>query len=94
MRLDKESPRYFATHWRNIPEATTDALDDFLFWLEYDSYNERALEDHEVTEQELKLIKALVDVYLGRDMGKVKQGENQMLDQWIKAVEGVNRSVE
>ena len=70
----ENSPRYAVQHWRTV-QPEEDALDSFLFWVEYDS------DASEETEAE---IKKLVDQYLGRDMEKIKAGENELLAQWIK----------
>ncbi len=81
-QLDIESsPVYAVRHWRKAGTAE-ETLDDFLFWLEYD-YDT----DNEAVQFYLPNIKALIDEYLGRDMQKIKQGERQLLDAWIKAAE-------
>ena len=80
MSRDTESPRYFAVHWRNVPETTEAELEDFLAWLEYDQ------DSPDISDGQMKDIKALVNAYLGRNMSQVKKGERAMLDQWTKAV--------
>lgn len=77
---DKES-LYLVTHWRNN-QQTADIFDNFLFWLEYDS--------PEDNQEELDRITVLVNEFLGRDMNKIRQGEQEMLDRWIKANEKLN----
>ncbi len=88
-QIDLESsPVYAVRHWRKTGTAE-ETLDEFLFWLEYD------MDSPDTTSaEELKSIKALIDEYLGRDMQKIKQGERQLLDAWIRAAQGVNRTVE
>lgn len=73
----ENSPRYAVQHWRNIPEEDTNALESFLFWLEYDC-------EEDVSKEDMKKIKDLVNQYLGLDMDKIKAGENELLAQWIK----------
>jgi hypothetical protein len=77
--LDKESPVYFVRKWRNVPEQDEAMLEDFIAWLEYDD------ESPVIGNVDLRLIKDLVDAYLGRNMKQIKKGESQLLDQWIKA---------
>lgn len=71
---DNESPAYHVRHWRAVPKETENTLEDFLWWLKYDADN---MEDEDV-----KMIKSLVDQYLGRNMSKVRQGEKEMLAKW------------
>ena len=81
----ENSPLYAVRHWRNTPEETESTLEDFLFWLEYDREGDG---DSEAIEANLPSIKALVDEYLGRDMSKIKAGENELLKQWTQATKG------
>jgi hypothetical protein len=77
--LDRESPVYFVRKWRNVPEQDENTLEDFLDWVEF---NEQA---PDIGADELRVIKDYVNAYLGRNMKQIKKGENQLLDQWIKA---------
>jgi hypothetical protein len=79
MKLDRESPVYLVRKWRNVPEQDENTLEDFLSWLKYDD-GAADIEDETV-----KQIEMWINAYLGRDMKKVKKGESQLLDQWIKA---------
>jgi hypothetical protein len=79
MKLDRESPVYFVRKWRNVPEQDEAMLEDFLAWLEYDD------QAPDIGNVDLRLVKDLVDAYLGRNMKQIKKGESQLLDQWIKA---------
>jgi hypothetical protein len=79
MKLDRESPVYFVRKWRSVPEQDEAVLEDFLAWLEYDD------ESPTIGEVDMRQVKELVNAYLGRDMKKIKKGESQLLDQWIKA---------
>ena len=80
--FDNTSLAYHVRHWRNVPKETEDTLEDFLAWLEYDD------ESPDMSEDELKAVKALVDAYLGRDMKKVRQGEKELLAKWMQNVKG------
>lgn len=74
----ESSPVYAVRHWRKT-SAEEENLEDFLFWLEYDS------ESPDIGKETIKSIKAMIDQYLGRDMQKIEQGERELLDAWIKA---------
>lgn len=74
--LDNTSPQYHVRRWRAVPEETENTLEDFLWWLEFDG------ESPDLSDEELKVVKALVDAYLGRNMSKVRQGEEEMLAKW------------
>ena len=73
------SPKYAVMKYRN-PEtiAKEETLDDFLYWLAYDSKDE-------IGNEAMKNLKALFDKYLELDENKVQAGEKELLDQWIKA---------
>lgn len=73
-----ESPVFAAKHWRNKPQEVEDALEDFLYWMEYDREEETPL-------FEFENIRALIDEYLGIDPEKIKQGEQELMQAWIKA---------
>ena len=76
-------PSAIVGHWRNIPEETEAALDDFLFWLEYD----HPANQHAPTKEQLTAVKKWVDAYLQRDPQIIAQAEQSMLDAWITAVD-------
>lgn len=78
---DNTSPLYRVRKWRNVPQETEDALEDFLDWLEHDD------ESPEINKEELMVVKWLVDSYLGRT-SKVKDGEVILLQRWIDSVKG------
>lgn len=79
MKYDDTSPRYAVLHWRN-PETQKEeeVLESFLSWLEKDY-------DSEFAKVYLESIKKLANEYLGRDMKKIKAGEQKLLEQWRKA---------
>ena len=72
-------PSAIVQHWRNVPEETETALDDFLFWLEYD----HPANQNAPTDEELTAVKRWVDTYLQRDPQTLAQAEQAMLDTWI-----------
>lgn len=74
----KQTTLYAVRHWRKTSEAE-EALDDFILWLEIDS------ESPDIGADSIRDIKALIDAYLHRDMQKIEQGEQELLDAWIKA---------
>lgn len=74
----KESPVFAVKNWRNMPQETEETLENFLFWLGYDREEETSL-------FEFENIRALIDEYLGRDLKKIKQGEQELMQAWIKA---------
>ena len=82
MQEYKLSPKFAAVRWRNVGQETIDSLDEFLAWLEFDDDSPISKEDQPETFRD---IENLVDLYLGRDKKKVAQGEQQLLDAWIKA---------
>jgi hypothetical protein len=76
-----ETPEYALLHWRNVPQEDENALDSFMTWIEKDNLDE-------ADEVYLPIIKGLVDQYLGRDMKKIKQAEQERLEKWIKSTTG------
>lgn len=81
MPADTESPRYHVAHWRN-PETIQEeeVLSSFLDWLR-ESYDDDILLPSEFHQIEL-----FVDEYLQHDEQKIKQGESELLENWIKSV--------
>ena len=78
-QLDNTSPEHKALlHWRNLPQTTIDALDDFIFWLEYDN------DSPDISIEEIRDIEKLVSLFLGEQ--KIVQGERAMLAQWNQDV--------
>lgn len=76
-------PSAIVSRWRNTPEAVTEALDDFLFWLEYDHPDNQ----NAPTDEELTAVKKWVDTYLQRDPQTIAQAEQAMLAGWIANVD-------
>lgn len=74
----ENSPLFAVRHWRNIPQETEDSLEDFLFWLEYNR-------EDDIPSSDLEDITALINEFLGRDPKKIKQGEQELMQAWIKA---------
>jgi hypothetical protein len=66
--------------YRNIPEATIEAFDDFLFWLENDKDSPSGVN--------FPAVESAVDLYLGRN--QIEQGEQDMLNKWRAAVKTVS----
>jgi len=79
------SPSAVVNHWRNIPQTTIEALDDFLFWLEYN----HLANQHVPTNEELTAVKKLIDEYLQRDQQTIARAEQALLKNWITAVTGL-----
>jgi hypothetical protein len=75
----ENSPLYAVLKYRHTPQEAEDALDDFLFWLEYDSDAPEQEKDH------LSDLKSLVDQFLGRSE-KVHTGELELLERWRDSV--------
>ena len=75
------SPKYAVMKYRN-PEtiAKEETFDDFLLWLQYAS----EMSDKQ-TENLVKFLRPLISQYLELDENKVRAGEKELLDQWIKA---------
>ena len=62
-------------------EAKESAMDDFMFWLEHDC-------ELEVSKEDLNDLQNLINLYVGYDIDKVKQGELEMLQTWKDATNG------
>ena len=56
-------------------EQKENALDDFMFWLEHDC-------ELEVSKEDMNDLQNLINLYVGYDIDKVKQGELEMLEKW------------
>lgn len=85
MEKDTDSPRYFAKHWRNIPQEKLDALEEFMAWYEtdyVDNHEDQLLIPVAVTE-----MRHIIDEFLELNPIKAKLGEEQLLERWIKANE-------
>ena len=76
----ESSPLFAVRRWRNVPESTTEALDEFIEWLE-EGNNAPGL-----LEEDINNLKSLAAKYTMS--AKVKAGEQELLDQWIKACKG------
>lgn len=83
MSVDKSSPRYFAQHWRNIPQEKLDTLEEFMAWYEMDYMD--SFEDQLFVRSQVAEMRRLIDEFLELNPIKAKEGEIQMLDRWIKA---------
>lgn len=86
MEKDTDSPRYFAKHWRNIPQEKLDALEEFMEWYELEHLEKSELEEKQI-KKKVKEMQALIDEFWELDPEKVKLGEEQLLERWIKANE-------
>ena len=83
MSVDKDSPRYFVKHWRNIPQEKLDVLEEFMAWYEGDYLD--SFEDQLFIHAQVAEMRRLIDEFLEHNPIKAKEGEKQLLDEWIKA---------
>lgn len=76
----EQSPLYHVLKFRNQEvEQREIAMDDFLFWLDHVS-------EYEIKKDTRDDLQALINEYLGIDIGKVKRGELELLEKWKESV--------
>ena len=81
----EKSPKYAVIKYRSPEaEAKTDFIEELTNFIQYD---EESLSLKQ-TENLLKFLKPIFDQFVSVDMEKVKAGEQELLDQWIKACKG------
>lgn len=76
MKAWLESPEFAIRNWRSS-EGREEFLDEFLFWLKYDFPGEPEPDKEKIAE-----ITAWVDLFLERDMQKIRAGEMLLLKRW------------
>jgi len=83
---DDESPRYFAQHWRNIPQEKLDTLEEFMAWYQWEKlHNIYADEDEQVEiDAKIKAMQELVNEFLEYKPDKVEEYELELLNKWIE----------
>ncbi len=91
--VDRDSPRYFVQHWRNLPQEKIDVLEEFMAWYELDYLGAAGAEEEEerVIKADVAKMRRLIDEFLEHNPIKAKQGEVQLLDRWIKATKSLSQ---
>lgn len=82
----KQTAEFAVKNFREMSESKLEAMQDFLFWLEYDYAGENTTEKQD--KANFKKVEKLVNIYLGYDKTKIEQGEKSLLTKWIKSVNG------
>ena len=82
----KQTAEFAVKNFREMDESKLEAIQDFLFWLEYDYVGENTTEKQDKTN--FKKVEKLVNLYLGYDKEKIKQGEKLLLAKWKLSVNG------
>lgn len=82
----KQTAEFAVKNFREMDESKLEAIQDFLFWLEYEYAGENTTEKQD--KANFKKVEKLVNLYLGYDKVKIKQGEKLLLEKWVKSVNG------
>ena len=82
----KQTAEFAVKNFREMDETKLEAIQDFLSWLEYEYAGENTTEKQD--KDNFKKVEKLVNLYLGYDKEKIKQGEKLLLAKWKLSVNG------